>query len=70
MGSPRDQRHYEPPDAEALEAEFPGWHVWQGVNDLWYAWRRGTSPPKVFERAADLAELRNWLIGWTWAHGR
>ena len=68
MGSPRDQRHYEPPSAEALEAEFPGWHVWEGVTGEWYARRLLSSPP-VVRRGTDLAELRNMLIGWHWAHG-
>lgn len=63
-GSPRDQRHYEPPSAEALEAEFEGWHVWL-EDGRWYA--QLLSPP-VVRQATDLVELRNWLIGWTWAH--
>ena len=66
MGSPRDQRHYEPPSAEALKAEFPGWEIWQGVNGRWYARLPRSSPPVVLERAVDLAELREWLIGWRW----
>ena len=69
MGSPRDQRHYEPGSLEALQAEFPAWHMWKGVPGTgWYAWLPRTSPAKVFGPAADLAELRNWLIGWKWAH--
>ena len=49
--------------------EFPGWRVWKGVNGWWYARLPRTSPPVVLERAADLAELREWLASWHREHG-
>ena len=45
------------PTPEALEAEFPGWHVFYGVSQLWYARKPLTSPP-VLLRAENLTELR------------
>lgn len=27
----------EPETFQDVEREFPGWHVWKGVNQLWYA---------------------------------
>lgn len=62
-GSPRDQRHHEPASAEALEAEFGGWRVWQ-EDGLW--WAQSLSPPVTLEGAADLGELRDWLIARKW----
>jgi hypothetical protein len=35
------------PTIESIEQDFPGWHVWQGVNDRWYARLPRTSPPWV-----------------------
>jgi len=37
-------------------SEFRGWHVWIGVNSLWYARRMRSSPPVIL-RAANLTEL-------------
>jgi hypothetical protein len=52
----------EPRSPEDLEAEFRGWHVWKGVNNLWYARRPGTSPCLTAERAGDLHGLRQKII--------
>jgi hypothetical protein len=30
---------------ESLEAEFPDWEVWQGIDRLWHARLRGATPP-------------------------
>jgi phosphoenolpyruvate-protein kinase (PTS system EI component) len=60
--SVRDQRHYEPASPEALEQEFPGWHVWKGVNSLWCARLLETSLSIVAERAEDLQDLRDKII--------
>lgn len=43
--------------AEQAREEFPGWHVWQGFEGVWYARRLKASPPVVF-RARDLAALK------------
>lgn len=45
------------PTPKALMAEFPGWRVFQGVNQLWYARRTNTSPP-VTCREENTVELR------------
>ena len=59
-----DQRHYEPQLPEEVEAEFPGWHVWRGVNQLWYARREGAAPGTGWdvERAEDLMDVRDQII--------
>lgn len=25
---------------DELKADYPAWHIWQGVNGMWYARRR------------------------------
>ena len=30
---------------ELIEAEFPGWEAWQGIDRLWHARIRGATPP-------------------------
>jgi hypothetical protein len=45
------------PSRAELAREFPGWHIWRGVNGLWYARRPGTSPPVVL-KDENTAELR------------
>jgi hypothetical protein len=65
-GPVKDERHYEPASAEALEQEFPGWHCWKGVNQLWYARLPGTSPAIVVERKEDLLDLRDGIIAAIW----
>jgi hypothetical protein len=45
---------------EDIEQEFPGWHAWQGVNDLYYARLPKTSPPWVVT-GEDLAALREQI---------
>jgi len=38
-------------------AEFPGWEVFRGVSDLWYA-RRPLSSPPLLLRDENTTELR------------
>ncbi|HEX9538352.1 MAG TPA: hypothetical protein VGA04_09300 [Streptosporangiaceae bacterium] len=46
------------PTLESVEAEFPRWHAFDGVNGtLHYAWWRGSSPPVVV-RGETWAEVR------------
>ena len=61
-----DQRHYEPQSPEELEREFAGWHIWRGVNRLWYARLAKTSPPVMVERREDLMDLRDGIISAIW----
>lgn len=44
---------------EEVQKLFPGWHLWQGFEGIWYARRLKpkTSPPVVF-RAHNLTALR------------
>jgi hypothetical protein len=42
-------------------AEFPHWHVWQGINGLVYARRVMSSPPLVV-RGEDAVDLRDEMI--------
>jgi hypothetical protein len=58
--SPRDQRHYEP-TLDDLQREFPYWHVWHGVNHLWYARLPKTSPP-IIARGEGSLELQNNIL--------
>jgi hypothetical protein len=51
------------PTTESIESEFPGWHVWQGVNYLWYARLEKSSPPVVV-MGEDLLDLRDQVKGW------
>jgi hypothetical protein len=44
-----------------LEAEFPRWEMWRGVNGVLYARKPRTSPPKVV-RAADVPALREAIV--------
>jgi hypothetical protein len=50
------------PDWWPYGAEFPGWHVWEGVNGQMYARRPRSSPAKV-ARADTVAGLRDGIIG-------
>jgi hypothetical protein len=52
--------HEDVPDWWPYAAEFPHWHVWQGVSGLVYARRPRTSPPVVV-RGEDAADLRNQM---------
>lgn len=67
MRSPEDQRYYEPRSAKALMDEFPDWHVWKGVNSLFYARLPKTSPPVVVQ-GEDLLDLRDRIIVWLRRH--
>ena len=62
----RDQRHYEPGRPEEVKREFPGWHVWRGVNHLWYARLVKSSPPIVVTAREDLGDLRDGIISAIW----
>ena len=52
---------------EELERQFPRWHMWKGISGLWYASRRGSSPPVVV-RGEDLVDLRDEIRRWTGTH--
>ena len=52
---------------EELERQFPRWHMWKGIAGLWYASRRGSSPPVVV-RGEDLVDLRDEIRRWTGTH--
>jgi hypothetical protein len=52
-----DQPHYEPASAQALEAEFPGWHVCRGVNMLLYA-----RPPSKRNAVMLVIGIMLWLV--------
>jgi hypothetical protein len=54
----RGTTHEDVPDWWPYAAEFPHWHVWQGVCGLVYARRPRTSPPVVV-RGEDAVDLRN-----------
>jgi broad specificity phosphatase PhoE len=43
---------------ESIEAEFPGWEAWQGVDWLWHARIRGATPA-VMVHGEDLVDLRD-----------
>jgi hypothetical protein len=49
------------PSPESLEREFPGWTVWRGVSELWYARRLNTSPPVIL-RDENLTGLRAQMV--------
>ena len=56
----RGTTHEDVPDWWPYAAEFPHWHVWQGVCGLVYARRPRTSPPVVV-RGEDTVDLRNQI---------
>jgi hypothetical protein len=56
----RGTTHEDVPDWWPYAAEFPRWHVWQGVCGLVYARRPRTSPPVVV-RGEDAVDLRNQM---------
>jgi hypothetical protein len=46
---------------EAIEHEFSGWEVFQGVDRLWHARIKGATPP-VMVHDDDLTGLREEII--------
>ena len=46
---------------ESLEAEFPGWETWLGVDNRWCARVKGAEPP-VLVQVDDLEGLREEII--------
>jgi hypothetical protein len=56
----RGTTHEDVPDWWPYAAEFPHWHVWQGVCGLVYARRPRSSPPVVV-RGEDAVDLRNQM---------
>lgn len=46
------------PTAETIEREFPRWHAWEGVNGLWYAAVKMSSP-QILVRGEDPVDLRD-----------
>ena len=57
------------PTPAQIEAEFPAWRVFHGVNLMWYAQRdiARTSPPVVL-RDENLTELRAAVASWERMH--
>lgn len=49
-----------PQTAQDIESEFPGWHVYRGIDMLWYA----RSPTNESVRGEDLIDLRDEIIRW------
>ena len=47
--------------AAEIAAEFPGWEAWQGIDQLWHARIRGSTPP-VMVHGEDLVDLRDQII--------
>jgi hypothetical protein len=46
---------------ESIDAEFPGWEVWQGIDRLWHARIKGATPP-VMVHDDDLDGLREEIV--------
>lgn len=46
---------------EAIEAEFPGWEAFQGVDRRWHARLRGADMP-VMVHDSDLEGLREEIV--------
>jgi hypothetical protein len=51
----------QPTTKESVEAEFPGWEVWFGIDCLWHARLKGATPP-VMVRDGHLGGLREEII--------
>jgi hypothetical protein len=51
------------PTLAEIEAVFPGWYVWQGVNGMLYVQLRPSSPPITF-REENGTELRARIASW------
>jgi hypothetical protein len=60
-------RRAEPTTAEDIEQEFPQWHAWKGVSELWYAAVKRSSP-QILVRGEDPASLRDAIKGWLKDH--
>ena len=61
------RNRWEPQSVSDLEAEFPGWHAWLGVNNLWYVRKTMSSAPVVM-RGESLTDLRDQIIVWLRNH--
>lgn len=48
------------PAPSAIEDEYPGWHVWHGVNELWYA-NYERSSPQIVVCEENTTELREQI---------
>jgi hypothetical protein len=46
------------PTKQSIEAEFPGWEAWSGVDRQWHARIKGAIPP-VMVHADHLTGLRD-----------
>jgi hypothetical protein len=51
------------PTLSEIEAEFPHWKTWQGVNEMLYCQRRRSSPAVTF-REENGTELRARIASW------
>ncbi len=45
---------------ESIEAEFPGWEAFQGIDLLWHARIKGAVPP-VMVHGEDLLDLSHQI---------
>ena len=55
------------PTQATLASDYPRWHTWLGVNNLWYAWLQRSSPAVVL-RGETLGEIRDLIQGWLAEH--
>jgi hypothetical protein len=53
---------------ESIQAEYPGWEAWQGIDRLWHARISGATPP-VMVHGEDLVDLRDEIKRWEGRHG-
>jgi len=51
----------EPRTADDVEAEFPDWEVWRGVDNRWHARIRGAEP-LITVADADLVGLKEEIV--------
>ena len=67
-GQANERRNrWEPRSVSDLEAEFPEWDAWRGVNNLWYV-RKTMSTAPVIMSGESLTDLRDQIIVWVRNH--
>ena len=53
-------------EARAIEAEFPGWEAWFGIDNLWHARVKGKTPePGDFLTGEDPQDLKDQIRRFT-----
>jgi hypothetical protein len=57
------------PAPKDVETEFPGWEVFRGTDEMWYARLSGAEPPIVL-RDENTTELRERVRAWVAALNR